>query len=104
MLEGFQACEEGPYDLLVLGGFDADRLRGSVDVIRGGDGQSTVAEFAPLAAEMSAKGTPVNFVALKKGTVVWPGLSDDSGSNHICTWRAAYTIEGIRDWLFQQKK
>lgn len=53
---------------------------------------------------MSAKGTPVNFVALKKGTVVWPGLSDDSGSNHICTWRAAYTIEGIRDWLFQQKK
>ncbi|WP_406353197.1 hypothetical protein [Streptomyces sp. NBC_00658] len=68
------------------------------------DGQSTVSEFAPLAAEMSAKGTPVNFVALKKGTVVWPGPSDDSGSNHICTWRAAYTIEGIRDWLFQQKK
>ncbi|MFJ2816681.1 hypothetical protein ACIQOU_21945 [Streptomyces sp. NPDC091279] len=68
------------------------------------DGQLTVSEFAPLTAAMRAKDTPVNFVALKKGTVVWPGLSDDSGSNHICTWRAAYTIEGIRDWLFEQKK
>ncbi|MDT7847269.1 PHB depolymerase family esterase [Streptomyces justiciae] len=68
------------------------------------NGQSTPAEFAPLTAKMRAKGTPVNFVALKKGTVVWPGLEESSVDNHICTWRAAYTIEGIRDWVFEQSK
>ncbi|MET7483228.1 hypothetical protein [Streptomyces sp. NPDC005538] len=68
------------------------------------DGQLTPSEFAPLAAEVRAKNTPINFTPLKKGTVVWPGLAESSVDNHICTWRAAYTVEGIRDWLFQQKK
>jgi predicted peptidase len=68
------------------------------------DGQLTPAQFAPYAAQMRAKKTPVNFVALKKGTVVWPGLEENSVDNHVCTWRAAYTIEGIRDWLFEQKR
>ncbi|MCI3278888.1 PHB depolymerase family esterase [Streptomyces cylindrosporus] len=68
------------------------------------DGQLTPGEFAPYAAAMRAKKTPVNFVALKKGTVVWPGLEENSVDNHVCTWRAAYTIEGIRDWLFEQKR
>ncbi|MEV6481512.1 PHB depolymerase family esterase [Streptomyces sp. NPDC051576] len=68
------------------------------------NGQLTPAGFAPYAAAMRAKKTPVNFVALKKGTVVWPGLEESSVDNHVCTWRAAYTIEGIRDWLFEQKR
>ncbi|MFK4098770.1 hypothetical protein ACI2L1_01530 [Streptomyces sp. NPDC019531] len=68
------------------------------------DGQLTPSEFAPYAAAMRAEKTPVNFVALKKGTVVWSGLTENSVDNHICTWRAAYTIEGIRDWLFEQKR
>jgi hypothetical protein len=29
-----------------------------------------------------------------KGTVVWPGSAESSVDNHVCTWRAAYTIEG----------
>ncbi|MDQ0578715.1 PHB depolymerase family esterase [Streptomyces rishiriensis] len=68
------------------------------------DGQLTPAQFAPYAAQMRAKKTPVNFVALKKGTVVWPDLQENSVDNHVCTWRAAYTIEGIRDWLFEQRR
>ncbi|MEU1044040.1 PHB depolymerase family esterase [Streptomyces sp. NPDC005897] len=68
------------------------------------DGQLTPAEFAPLTAAMRAKNTPINFVALKKGTVVWPGLEESSVNNHICSWRATYTISGIMDWIFQQKK
>jgi predicted peptidase len=32
------------------------------------------------------------------------GQRDDGGSNHINTWRIAYTIEGIRDWIFKQHK
>ncbi|MCI3271788.1 PHB depolymerase family esterase [Streptomyces cylindrosporus] len=68
------------------------------------DGQLTPAEFAPLTSELRAKDTAVNFVALKKGTVVWPGLEESSVDNHICTWRAAYTIDGIREWIFERRK
>ncbi|WP_406006288.1 hypothetical protein OG440_08840 [Streptomyces sp. NBC_00637] len=68
------------------------------------DGQLTPGQFAPYAAQMRAEKTPINFTALKKGTVVWPGLAESSVDNHICTWRTAYAIEGIRDWLFEQKR
>jgi predicted peptidase len=53
---------------------------------------------------MAAEGSPINYVALQKGTVVLPGQDDDGGSNHANTWRIAYTIEDIRDWIFQQRK
>ena len=29
---------------------------------------------------------------------------DSPGSNHVNTWRIAYEIEHIRDWLFRQVK
>ncbi|MER7836991.1 hypothetical protein ABTY98_14040 [Streptomyces sp. NPDC096040] len=69
-----------------------------------GNGQLTPAGFAPYAAAMKAENIPVNFVALKKGTVVWRGLAENSVDDHVCTWRAASTIEGIRDWLFERRK
>jgi predicted peptidase len=68
------------------------------------DGRSTPQEFAPAVAKMAAEGRPINYAVLKKGTVVPPGQTDDGGSNHINTWRIAYTIEGIRDWIFKQHK
>jgi predicted peptidase len=49
---------------------------------------------------MEAKGAPINYVALQKGTVVPPSPQDNGATNHINTWRIAYTIEGIREWLF----
>jgi predicted peptidase len=68
------------------------------------NGQSSVAEFASDASKMIAEGNEIKYTVLKKGTVVPAGMADDGGSNHICTWRIAYTIEGVRDWLFMQKK
>ena len=68
------------------------------------DGQSTPAQFAAAVSKMAADGSNVKYSVLKKGTVVPPGMADDGGSNHICTWRIAYTIEGVRDWLFGQQK
>lgn len=67
-------------------------------------GLSTPAEFASEASKMIAEGNNVKYTVLKKGTVVPAGMKDDGGSNHVCTWRIAYTIEGVRDWLFTQKK
>lgn len=68
------------------------------------DGRASSAEFASNVKQMLAEGSNVNYAVLKKGTVVPAGMKDDGGSNHICTWRIAYTIEGVRDWLFSQVK
>ena len=68
------------------------------------NGQSTATEFAFLVSKMVAKGNPINYTVFQRGTVVPAGMTDDGGSNHVCTWRIAYTIEGIRDWLFRQSK
>ena len=68
------------------------------------DGRSTPKEFEAAVQRMPAENNLINYVALRKGTVVPPGQVDDGGSNHVNTWRIAYTIEGIRDWLFKQHR
>lgn len=68
------------------------------------NGQSTPAEFAAAVGKMIAEGSAIHYASLKKGTVVPAGMNDNGGSNHVCTWRIAYNIEGIRDWLFKQEK
>jgi predicted peptidase len=67
-------------------------------------GRATAAEFAQSVGKMLAEGNHVMYTVLKKGTVVPPGVPENGGSNHVCTWRIAYQIEGIRDWLFSQVK
>lgn len=68
------------------------------------NGRATSEEFAADVAAMEAEGNPIKYVALQKGTVVLPGQDDDGGSNHTGTWRIAYQIPGIRDWLLSQSK
>ena len=68
------------------------------------DGRSPPEEFEAAVQRMRAENNPINYVAFRKGTVVPPGQVDDGGSNHVNTWRIAYTIEGIRDWLFKQHR
>lgn len=68
------------------------------------DGRSTPEKFAAAVAAMEAEGAPINYVALRKGTVVPAGQDDNGGGNHINTWRIAYTIDGIRDWIMAQRR
>jgi predicted peptidase len=68
------------------------------------NGQSSAGEFASEVSKMVAEGTNIKYTVLKKGTVVPAGMEDNGGSNHVCTWRIAYNIEGVRNWLFAQKK
>ncbi len=54
-----------------------------------------------------SKSTPEEFDALVKKTENQHANINYSvfqGGNHMYTWSVAYTIEGIRDWLFAQKK
>lgn len=67
------------------------------------DGRWEPEQFAAAVADMRAKGASINYAVLQKGSVVPPGQPDNGGTNHVNTWRIAYTIEGIRDWMFQQR-
>ncbi|WP_240980620.1 alpha/beta hydrolase-fold protein [Streptomyces sp. Z423-1] len=66
------------------------------------DGTSTQKEFAAGVRKMVAKRTSINYVAFEKGTVVPSGVTDNSLNNHLYTWKIAYNIEGIREWIFKR--
>jgi predicted peptidase len=68
------------------------------------NGQSSAEEFASEVSKMVAEGSNINYTMFKKGIVVPAEMTDNGGSNHVCTWRIAYAIEGVRDWLFTHKK
>lgn len=54
--------------------------------------------------KITAENSPINYTVFDKGTVFLPGASTEGASGHRNTWRVAYTIEPIRQWLFEQNK
>jgi predicted peptidase len=68
------------------------------------NGHASSEEFASDVSKMIAEGNKIKYTVLAKGTVVPEGLIEDGGNNHVHTWRIAYAIEGLRDWLFTQIK
>jgi predicted peptidase len=68
------------------------------------DGRADSETLGAAASTVAAAGTRVNYTVLRKGTVVPDGQVDDPLNNHINTWRIAYCIEPIRDWLFAQHR
>jgi predicted peptidase len=68
------------------------------------NGRASTEEFALNVNAIISEGNNIKYTVLAKGTVVPEGLTDDGGNNHVHTWRIAYAIEGLRDWLFTQVK
>ena len=66
------------------------------------DGTWSGDEFRTAFEKIDADGSPINYVAFRKGTVIPAGQSNAGGSGHRNTWRIAYTIEPIREWIFRQ--
>jgi len=67
------------------------------------NGQSTQQQFAEAFDSLTAKGASINYVALEKGSTVPAGTAPGgAGSEHIGTWRIAYGIPAVRDWILQQ--
>ncbi|MBY8858011.1 hypothetical protein K7711_16110 [Nocardia sp. CA2R105] len=62
------------------------------------DGRATPEQAAIDVAAMASRGAPINYVSLLPGTVPAAG---DGPSQHFGTWRIAYSIPGIRDWLLR---
>ena len=68
------------------------------------DGTWSPEEFRAAYDKIDAEGSPINYVAFRKGTVIPPGQSAEGASGHRNTWRIAYTIAPVREWLFRQHK
>jgi predicted peptidase len=68
------------------------------------DGDAGAAELDRAAAMLCNTDTQVKYAVLRRGTVVPEDQTDDPLNNHIHTWRIAYSIGQIRDWLFQQQQ
>lgn len=66
------------------------------------DGTWTAAEFRTAFEAIDAQDSPINYVTLAPGTVIPEGESTAGASGHRNTWRIAYTIEPIREWIFRQ--
>jgi len=68
------------------------------------NGRATAEEFNQAVNKVLAKRCKINYTPLQAGTVVPPEMAGKGGADHRATWLIAYKIEGIRDWLFAQKK
>lgn len=55
------------------------------------DSTSSAEGFDVFVADMLSQNSPIHYTVFQ-------------GGNHMYTWTVAYTIEGIRDWLFDQTK
>ncbi|MCX8999843.1 hypothetical protein NOF55_22320 [Rhizobiaceae bacterium BDR2-2] len=68
------------------------------------DARWTPEEFRTAFDEIDAEGSPINYVTFAPGTVIPEGESAAGASGHRNTWRIAYTIEPIREWIFRQSR
>lgn len=51
--------------------------------------------------KLISKGNNINFIVFSKGSVL---PETGKGNEHMNSFDYAYKLEGIRDWLFEQKK
>lgn len=70
------------------------------------DGTANAVKFERDVKAMLQTGPQSNvfYVAFQQGTLMHLGGNTAGAAGHRNTWRLAYTIEGIRDWLFRQRK
>ena len=57
-----------------------------------------------MALEALQTDANVRYTVFDGDTVVPPGEDPNPGSNHTCTWRTAYAIPAVRDWLFTARR
>ncbi|WP_243140668.1 PHB depolymerase family esterase [Pelistega ratti] len=68
------------------------------------DARWTTDEYRFAYDKIIAESNTINYTVFAKDTVFLPGADKAGASGHRNTWRVAYTIEPIREWIFQQVK
>ncbi len=68
------------------------------------DGTWSADQFKFAFDDLAAEGARINYISFAKGTVIPAGQSAAGASGHRNTWRIAYQIPEIRNWLLSQGK
>jgi len=68
------------------------------------DGTWRAQQFRQAFTAIDKQHAAINYISLRKGTVVPKGESMAGASGHRNTWRIAYTLEPVREWIFRQHK
>ncbi len=68
------------------------------------DGGADEAALNSLAAQALSEPANVRYTLFAGDSVVPPGEEANPGSNHVNTWRVAYQIPALRDWLFTVRR
>ena len=61
-------------------------------------------QFLEGARKVISQKTNIKYVTLEKGTNPYLPKDANPGSEHSGTWKVAYSIPGIKDWMFSQTK
>ncbi len=61
-------------------------------------------EQEQLAAEQASAGTSINWTIYDIETVMRDDVSSTDATEHMNTWRVAYDLDTVREWLFEQTK
>ncbi|EPC1668497.1 TPA: PHB depolymerase family esterase [Yersinia enterocolitica] len=68
------------------------------------DGTWDAEQFRRAFEKIDAENASINYITFRTGTVVPTGESMAGASGHRNTWRIAYNIEPVREWIFRQHK
>ena len=64
------------------------------------DGAAEPEQLTQCARNAMMDKANVRYTVFDGSSVVPEGEDDGPGSNHVNTWRVAYTIDGLKEWLF----
>ncbi|MCD8346926.1 MAG: hypothetical protein LUD16_03035 [Lachnospiraceae bacterium] len=59
-------------------------------------------EQEQLAAEQASAGTTINWTIFDANTVMRDDVTSTDTTEHMNTWRVAYDLDTVREWLFEQ--
>ena len=68
------------------------------------NGKSTPEEFDELVQKALEDDVNIRYTVFEGSSVVPGGTNANPATNHISTWPIAYSIKGVKEWLFRQKK
>ena len=61
-------------------------------------------QFLEGARKVISQKSNIKYTTLEKGTNPYLTKDANPGSEHAGTWKVAYSISGIKDWMFSQTK
>ncbi len=88
-------------------------IQAIVDAVEAEGTEVTIAQWSAdlsdeeqeaLAAEMAEAGTSINWTVFDAATVMEDDVEVSDATEHMNTWRVAYNLDTIREWLFEQTK